>query len=98
MMNCACRAGAEAAHNSEISRANTRTEGEGLLGRSGRLAGPAWPTALGPGPVKQYQHLFIQRFSNWLEFEMVQRISSHSQNISNKIWLCRELNKEQLFL
>jgi hypothetical protein len=35
-------------------------------------------------------------FSNIFEFEPVRRCPSCAQNFSNKIWTCRELNKEQI--
>jgi hypothetical protein len=38
---------------------------------------------------------FIQMFSNRFEFEPVKIWPSIAQNFSNKIWNCRELNKEQ---
>jgi hypothetical protein len=36
--------------------------------------------------------------SNWFETETLDKMSSHARKNSNKIWICRELNKEQLFL
>jgi hypothetical protein len=48
------------------------------------------------GPARYAQHifLFIQMFSNRLEFEPVKRWPSDAQKFSNQISNCRELHKE----
>jgi hypothetical protein len=50
----------------------------------------------GPAQNEQYQFTFNFNCSNKFEFAIVQNLSSPAHKISNKIWICRELNKEQL--
>jgi hypothetical protein len=53
---------------------------------------------LGWAQDEQCKFLFIQNIFYQFEFQMVQRISSHGRKFSNKLWICTELNKEQLSL
>jgi hypothetical protein len=68
--------------------------------RGGRMgSGPRrGKRVLGPVQNEQSNFLFIKYIFYQFKFQMLQRMSSHGRKFSNKMWICMELNKEQLSL
>jgi hypothetical protein len=54
-----------------------------------RAGGPLWAHWRGPASTKSDVFSFSFKFSNKLEFALVQNTAARAQKILNKIWICR---------
>jgi hypothetical protein len=72
-------------------------QGKGMWAMGMAAGGPSWASFLGAAQ-KHSTDFYLFKYLKMPWIEMVQRKLSRAQKFSNKIWIYRELNKEQLNL